>query len=98
MEEVLPLEGSKLEETLKDWNLTPEGKFRENEKITLKNFLSVNCLKEIERGELRLLVKLNFNKNIPQVEKDCTGIYAWVGSKIKPVNTCNLYLRCGKFG
>ena len=98
LEEVLPLEGSKLEETLKDWNLTPEGKFREDKNNTLKNFLSVKYLNEIEKGELKLLVKLSFNKNIPQVEKDCTGIYAWVGSKIKPVNTCNLYLRCGKFG
>ena len=98
LEKVITLEESKLEKTLKEWNLTPEGKFLETADKPLKNLVSVNYLKEIDRGEIKLLVKLTFDKNIPQVEKDCTGFYAWVGSEVKPSNTCNLYLRCGKFG
>jgi len=84
------------EDELKEWNIDKDGTLHNESLKGIKNFISVNLLKEIENGELKLLVKLNFEKNIPQVENQCTGFYAWVGSDVK-VDCKKPKLRCGKF-
>ena len=85
------------ETQLKEWNVTPEGALDYSETKSIKNFISLDYLKEIEQGEIKLLVKLSFDRNIPRVEKECSGFYAWVGSTVK-INGCKPLLKCGKFG
>jgi len=82
---------------LKEWNVTPEGALDYRETKSIRNFISLDYLKEIEQGEIKLLVKLSFDKNIPRVEKECSGFYAWIGSIVK-INGCKPLLKCGKFG
>jgi len=84
------------ENLLKEWNVTPEGALDYSETKSIRNFISVDYLEEIEQGELKLLVKLNFDKNIPKVERECTNFFAWVGSVVK-VKNCLPTLKCGKF-
>jgi len=86
------------ENRLKEWNVTPEGALLDySETKSIRNFISVDYLEEIKQGEIKLLVKLIFDKSIPKVEKECTNFYAWVGSEVK-VKNCLPTLRCGKFG